>query len=167
VSDTIQGNDDLTKQIQEKQEEELSYIKEASNASDERTKYLAKKNKYIIAFDDGSKRTLTRKPLSNKKNREIDDLRTAFANIRYIDPEKPVKVGDKEFTSVGAIVYEAFLKTAEYCLGLTAEEYDNAIAEDDDDLIEQDIWGTRSVLLACLVKAVHGQAYFHKPSKTS
>ena len=129
--------------------------------------YLAKKNKFGIAFDDGSTRFVDRKPLSNKKNREIDDLRTAFATIVTIDPEKPVKIGDYSFTSVNDIVYTAFQKTAEYCLGLTEKEYDEAITEDYDEYIEKDVWGTRSIILACLVKAVHGQAYFHPPSKSS
>ena len=163
----VQGTDDLTKQILEKQNQELSYMREASKASDERTKYLAKKNSYTIVFDDGTRKTVNRKGLSNKKNREIDDLRTAFATTTKIDPEKPLKVAGYEFISVGDIVFTAFQKTAEYCLGLTAEEYDEAIAEDEDELIKDDVWGTRSIILACLVRAVHGQAYFHQPSKSS
>ena len=163
----IQGTDELSKQILEKQSQELSYMTEASKASDERTKYLAKKNSYTIVFDDGTRRTVQRKGLSNKKNKEIDDLRTAFALTNRIDPDKPLKVAGYEFTSVGDIVFTAFQKTAEYCLGLTAEEYDNAIAEDDEELVKEDVWGTRSIILACLVRAVHGLAYFHNPSKSS
>lgn len=163
----VKGTDELSKQIIEKQNKELSYMKEASNASDERTKYLAKKNQYKIAFEDGTIKTVNRKPLSNRKNKEIDDLRSAFATITYIDPEKPVKIAGYEFASVGDIVFKAFQKTAEYCLGLTESEYDEAIAEDDDEFIKNDVWGTRSIVIACLVRAVHGQAYFHQPSKSS
>ena len=121
----VQGVDDLSKQILEKQSQELSYMTEATQASEERTKYLAKKNSYTIAFDNGTKQTFPRKGLSNKKSREIDELRTAFATITHIDPEKPLKIQNYTFTTIGDVVYTAFQKTLEYCLGLTPEQFDD------------------------------------------
>jgi hypothetical protein len=72
-------NDDLKNEIKDAQEKEISYILEASQIDDKRSKYLAKLNDYKIAFEDGSIDTFKRKPLSSKKTKEIDDLRSAFA----------------------------------------------------------------------------------------
>lgn len=141
---------------------------EASQADDKRTKYLAKKNEYNIMFDDGHTEIFKRKPLSSRKNKEIDDLRSAFINNRFgrnnkDDSNNKIIVSGREFETQNDILFEAYNLTAQYCLGMTSDQYDNAIWEDDPDLINQDIFGLRSVLTACLIRAVHGIAYFRPP----
>ena len=167
VADSSSTPEEISKQIKEEQAKELSYIVEAGSAADLRIKYLAKKNEYKIALDDGSKRTVRRQPLSARKNKEIEDFRTGFTNNRNVSEQNPIKIGDKEFTNRSDILFEAYVKTAEYCLGLSKNDYDSAIWEDDDILVQEDIWGIRSIVEACLLRAVHGQAHFHNPSKTS
>jgi hypothetical protein len=155
----------LDQAIKKEQEREMSYIMEAQQADDKRTKYLAKKSEYKIAFEDGSETVFKRKPLSSKKNKEIDDLRLAyFAHRLDRNIFQKVKVRDKEFSNLNDILEAAYKKTAEYCLGLTEEQYDNAIWEDDLDYMQKkDIYGLKSVITACLLRAVHGVAYFHQP----
>lgn len=155
----------ITQSIKEEQEKEVSYVLEASQADDKRSKYLAKKNEYKIMFDDGHEETFKRIPLSSKKNKEIDDLRTAFTSTRFdtSSNNKKVKVAGKEYESASDVLYEAFRRTAQYCLGMTSEQYDSAIWEDDIEYVNRDIYGLRSVLGACLLRAVHGIAYFRQP----
>ena len=157
----------LNKAIKEEQAKELSYILEAGSASAERIKYLAKKNKYKIALDNGSKKTVTRIPLSARKNKEIEDIRTAFATNRFVTKDNPVKIGSKTFTNRSDILFEAYKKTAEYCLNISEKEYETVIWEDFDEYIEEDVWGLRSIVEACLLRAVHGIAHFRQPSKSS
>lgn len=154
--------DQLSQDIKKQQEKEISYVLEASQADDKRSKYLAKKNEYIIVFDDGSEETFKRKPLSSRKNKEIDDLRSAFL-AHKTDFNSKIKVGDQSFDNINDVLYEAFRRTAMYCLGMKAEQYDIAIWEDDPELVKRDVYGLRSVLAACLLRAVHGIAYFHQP----
>lgn len=156
--------------IKEEQKKELSYILEASQADDKRTKYLAKKNEYIIMFDDGHTETFKRKPLSSKKNKEIDDLRSAFINNRFgrssnssSKDDSKIVINGKEFQTQNDVLFEAYSLTAQYCLGMTSDQYDSGIWEDDPELMAQGIFGLRSVLTACLLRAVHGIAYFHPP----
>lgn len=152
-------------EIKEEQQKELSYIMEASQADDKRTKYLAKKNEYRILFDDGHEETFKRKPLSSKKNKDIDDLRSAFINNRFGKNKDGTKiiVNGREFETQNDVLFEAYRLTAEYCLGMTADQYDSGIWEDDPEWMEKDIYGLRSVLTACLLRAVHGIAYFRPP----
>jgi hypothetical protein len=162
----------LIQEIQEEKEEQLSYILDASKASKQRLEYLAKKNEYNVQFDDGSVRTIKRKPLSAKKNKEIEDLRAAFSSSRKYENEfeekgKKIKVNEQEFNNRSDILFEAYKKTAMYCLGLTEQEYDSLIWEDIEELEEKDIFGIKSIVEACLMRTVHGIAYFHQPSKTS
>jgi hypothetical protein len=163
MSETDKVTDDELKQtIKDTQDKEISYILEASQIDDKRSKYLAKKNEYKIIFEDGKEETFKRKPLTSKKNKEIDDLRSAFASNR-LETKTKVKVNGKEFDNIQDVLYEAFKKTAEYCLGLTADQYDSGIWEDDPEYMKKDIYGLRSVLGACLLRAVHGVAYFPQP----
>ena len=157
-----QTDDQLTKTIKEEQQKEVSYVLEASQTDDKRSKYLAKKSEYKVIFDDGKEKTFKRKPLSSRKNKEIDDLRTAFISNK-LDSTKKIKVADQQFDTVNDVLYEAFKRTAEYCLGMTSDQYDSAIWEDDPEYMEKDIFGLRSVLGACLLRAVHGVAYFPQP----
>lgn len=156
-------------EIRNSQQKELSYILEASQADDKRTKYLAKKNEYTIMFDDGHTETFKRKPLSSRKNKEIDDLRSAFINNRFgknnnkDDFTNKIIVNGREFETQNDVLFEAYSLTAQYCLGMTPDEYDSGIWEDDPELMAQGIFGLRSVLTACLLRAVHGIAYFHPP----
>jgi hypothetical protein len=115
-------------------------------------------------FDDGHSKPFKRKPLSSKKNKEIDDLRTGFTSNRF-NPKEKVIVNDQEFKDANDVLYEAMVKTAEYCLGMTRQEYDFAIWEDDQELMDKDIYGLRSILTSCLLRAVHGVAYFPQASK--
>jgi hypothetical protein len=156
--------DELDQTIKEEQQKEVSYILEATQADQKISKYLAKKSEYKIIFDDGKELTFKRKPLSSKKNREIDDLRTAYTANR-LNPNKPITINGQEFKDANEALYEAFVKTAEYCLGLTRKQYDSAIWEDFPEYMDNDIYGLRSIIAACLLRAVHGVAYFPQLSK--
>ena len=154
-------NDQLNQDIKASQEKEVSYILEASQADDKRSKYLAKKNEYKVAFDDGSEQTFKRKPLSSRKNKEIDDLRTAFtttARSSESSSTKKIKVAGKEYDNPNDVLYEAFKRTA-----MPGDQFESAIWEDDPEYVTKDIYGLRSVLGACLLRAVHGIAYFRQP----
>lgn len=155
-----QVNDELTQEIKQEQEKELSYIMEVSQVSEQRTKYLAKKNEYKIMFDNGKSETFTRKPLSSRKNREIDELRAKFTT-----KDTDIKVNGKVFADGNAVLHEAYRKTAEYCLGLTDEQYDSAIWEDFPEYMDKDIYGLQDILIACWIRNIHGVAYFPQASK--
>lgn len=170
-NNSITKEEQITKDIKAEQEKEISYVLEASQADDKRTKYLAKKNEYNIMFDDGHEETFKRKPLSSKKNKEIDDLRSSFTNNRFSrikdgssGGKEKIMVNGREFETQNDVLFEAFRLTAQYCLGMTSDQYDDAIWEDDEEYIkEKNIYGLRSVLIACLLRAVHGIAYFRPP----
>ena len=156
--------DELSKNIQEQREREISYIIETQQTDEKRNKYLAKKNEYNILFEDGKVKTFKRRPLGTKKNKEIDDLRIAYFNNRE-RTDKITALG-VEYETPNDVLYEAFKRTAMYCLGMTSEEYDQSIWEDDQDYMrDKDVFGLRSILAACLLRAVHGVAYFPPPSK--
>lgn len=161
-TDNNKQDDELKQSIKESQDKEISYILEASQIDDKRSKYLAKLNEYKIAFEDGSSNTFKRKPLSSKKNKEIDDLRSAFAAHR-LDTKGKIKVNGVDYDNIQDVLYDAFRKTAIYCLGMTSDQYDSGIWEDDKDYIDKGIYGLRSVLGACLLRAVHGTVYFPQP----
>src|SRR5688572_29981573 len=91
-----QSDDELKQTIKDNQEKQISYVLEASQIDDKRSKFLAKLNEYKIAFEDGSTDTFKRKPLSSRKNKEIDDLRSAFASHRG-DIKSTIKVNGQEF----------------------------------------------------------------------
>jgi hypothetical protein len=158
-----QSLDELKDSIKEEQQKEISYILETSQIDDKRSKFLAKQNQYKIIFDDGKTQTFKRKPLSSRKNKEIDDLRSSFvANQRMARGEK-VKINGKTFESTNDLLFEAYKLTAIYCLGMTEEQYDSGIWEDDPEYMDKGIYGLRSILTACLLRAVHGVAYFPQP----
>lgn len=165
--DNPEPEDEITKQIREEQDAELSYTRESSKASSERSKYLAKQNSYTIMMGNGQPKTVKRMPLSAKRNKEIEDLRSAFMTYKDTSEDKPITINGKEFKSRSDILFEAYKKTANYCLGLTDEEHDDAIWEDDDEYVKKGIFGTRSIIEGCLLRAVHGIAHFSQPSKTS
>jgi len=144
------------------QHKELSYIMEVGKINEQRSKYLAKKNQFKIAFEDGKDETFTRKPLSAKKNREIDELRSNFTG-----GTKNIKVNGKTYPDGNAVLHECYKKTAEYCLGLTADQYDSAIWEDFPEYMDRDIYGLQSILISCWMRSIHGVAYFPQASKTS
>jgi hypothetical protein len=159
------NDDQIGQAIKEEKQKEISYIMEASQIDDKRSKYLAKKNEYKVLFEDGKVKTFKRKPLSVRKNKEIDDLRSVFLiNMRDSESRsQKIKVAGAEFDNVNDVLFEAFRRTALYCLGIEGDEYDNAIWEDDPDYMKKDVYGLRSVLAACLLRAVHGVAYFPQP----
>jgi len=70
--------DELKESIKEEQQKEISYILETSQVDDKRSKFLAKQNQYKVIFDNGKEDTFKRKPLSSRKNKEIDDLRSSL-----------------------------------------------------------------------------------------
>lgn len=158
------SKDQLKDAIKDEQKKEVSYILEASQADDKRSKFLAKQSEYKILFDDGEVRTFKRKPLSIRQNKEIDDLRSAFLNHKF-DKEKNsvLKMGKLIFTNNNDILFEAFKRTAVYCLGIPDKDYDSAIWEDDIEYMKKGVYGMRSILGACLLRAVHGVAYFQQP----
>jgi hypothetical protein len=155
--------DELSQSIKEQQELETSYILEVSKTDEQRSKYLAKKNDFNVLFEDGKTVNFKRKPLGTKKNKEIDDLRIAYFNNRN-SKDKITALG-KEYDTANDVLYEAFKKTAMYCLGMTEKQYDESIWEDDQEWMPKDVFGLRSILAACLLRAVHGVAYFPQPSK--
>lgn len=183
MSETINNNNNndstnnnqqeqIIQEIQEEKQEQLSYILDASKASKQRLEYLAKKNEYKIQFDDGSIRTVKRKPLSAKRNKEIEDLRSAFSSSRKYEDEyeekgQQININGQKFNTRVDILFEAYKKTAIYCLGLTEDEYDSVIWEDDEQLEKDDIFGIKSIVEACLMRTVHGIAYFRQPSKNT
>jgi hypothetical protein len=154
-------------EIREVQEKELTYIMEVGQINDKRTKYLAKKNEYKIMFDDGTEQTFTRKPLSSKKNKEIDELRSGFTSRFNASGglNNKIKIGSRTFDDSMAVLHEAYKKTAEYCLGLKEEQYDSAIWEDFPEYMDKDIYGLQSILVACWIRSIHGVAYFPHASK--
>jgi hypothetical protein len=159
--------DELKDTIKEEQQKEISYILETSQIDDKRSKFLAKQNQYKVILDDGKTHTFKRKPLSVRKNKEIDDLRSAFvASQRSTTPtvlNKEISVNGKTFENTNDMLFEAYRLTAIYCLGMTEEQYDSAIWEDEPDYMDKGIYGLRSILTACLLRAVHGVAYFPQP----
>lgn len=170
-SNNTNNNDHIQEEIQDEQAEQLSYILDASKASKQRLEYLAKKNEYTVQFDNGKTKTIKRKPLSAKKNKEIEDLRSAFSSSRKYEEEferdgKKIIINGQEFNSRVDILFEAYKKTSEYALGLKPEEYDSIIWEDDEELEKKDIFGIKSIVEACLMRTVHGIAYFRHPSKS-
>lgn len=165
---TITQDEQTTVQeIKQIKNDEISYILETSQTDDKRSKYLAKKNDYKIIFDDGKTQTFKRKPLSSRKNKEIDDLRSAFISNQRSTVStiinKKVNVNGKTFDNANDILFEAYRLTAVYCLGMNDSQYDSAIWEDEPEYMDKGIYGLRSILTACLLRAVHGVAYFPQP----
>jgi hypothetical protein len=164
--------EELIQEIQDEKEQQLGYILDAGKASKQRVEYLAKQNEYKVAFDNGKTRSIKRKPLSAKKNREIEDLRSAFTSSRNYEDEyekagKKFKVSGQEFDNRADILFEAYKKCAIYCLGVTEDEYDSMIWEDDEEQEKKGVFGIKSIIEACMMRSVHGTAYFHPPSKSS
>jgi hypothetical protein len=163
--------DELKDTIKEEQQKEISYILEASQADDKRSKFLAKQNEYKIMFEDGKTQTFKRKPLSARKNKEIDDLRSAFISHQRSTTtttastifNTKIEVNGKTFDNANDILFEAYKVTAEYCLGMTEKQYDSAIWEDEPEYMDKGIYGLRSILTGVLLRAVHGVAYFPQP----
>jgi hypothetical protein len=169
---TITQQEQLIQEIQNEKEEQLGYILEAGKAAKQRVEYLAKQNEYKIAFDDGKTKTVKRKPLSAKKNKEIEDLRSAFTSSKNYEDEyekagKKFTVHGQEFDGRADILFEAYKKCAIYCLGVTEKEYDSMIWEDDEEQEKKGVFGIKSIIEACMMRTVHGIAYFHQPSKSS
>lgn len=160
-----QPDDQISQAIKEEKQKEVSYIMEASQIDDKRSKYLAKLNEYKVIFENGKVQTFKRKPLSVRKNKEIDDLRSVFlSNVRNLQARnQKITVSGREFDNVNEVLYEAFRLTADYCLDLKGKSYDEAIWEDDPEYMKKGIYGIRSILAACLLRAVHGVAYFPQP----
>lgn len=157
-------------EIKQIKNDEVSYILETSRIDDKRSKFLAKKNEYKVIFDDGKEETFKRKPLSSRKNKEIDDLRSSFIiNQRGAGigggttTTTKIKVNGKVFDNANDLLFEAYRLTAIYCLGMTDNQYDSAIWEDEPEYMDKGIYGLRSILTACLLRAVHGVAYFPQP----
>ena len=160
--------DELKESIKEEQQKEISYILETSQVDDKRSKYLAKQNQYKVIFDNGKEDTFKRRPLSSRKNKEIDDLRSSFiTNQRTLGSSNTsgtkIKVNGKAFDNTNDLLFEAYRLTAVYCLGMTDDQYDSAIWEDEPEYMDKGIYGLRSILTACLLRAVHGVAYFPQP----
>ena len=160
--------DELKESIKEEQQKEISYILETSQVDDKRSKFLAKQNQYKVIFDNGKEDTFKRRPLSSRKNKEIDDLRSSFiSNQRTLgggnSAGAKIKVNGKAFDNTNDLLFEAYRLTAVYCLGMTTEQYDSAIWEDEPEYMDKGIYGLRSILTACLLRAVHGVAYFPQP----
>jgi hypothetical protein len=155
--------DELKDTIKEEQQKEISYILETSQIDDKRSKFLAKQNQYKVMLDDGKTQTFKRKPLSSRKNKEIDDLRSSFVTNQRMARGEKVKINGKTFESPNDLLFEAYKLTAMYCLGMTEEQYDSGIWEDDPEYMDKGIYGLRSILTACLLRAVHGVAYFPQP----
>ena len=168
----ITQQQELIQEIQDEKEQQLGYILEAGKASKQRVEYLAKQNEYKIAFDDGKTRTIKRKPLSAKKNKEIEDLRSGFSSSKNYEEEyekegKKFKVSGQEFDTRADILFEAYKKCAMHCLGVTEKEYDSMIWEDDEEQEKKGVFGIKSIIEACMMRSVHGTAYFHQPSKST
>ena len=106
--------------------------------------YLQKQNEFRIEFDGGRTKVFQRQPLSSKRIREIH-------NIQDIS----------ESFSAGRRLLSVYRLCAKYCLNITNDiEFESAIWEDDPDLQSQKIFGLKSVLDACLLRAVHGIVYY-------
>ena len=153
--------DQFKESIKEEQQKEISYILETSRIDDKRSKFLAKKNEYQVIFDDGKVQTFKRKPLSSRKNKEIDDLRSAFISSQrssssssitnILGGGKKTTVNGKEFDNYNDLLFEAYKLTAMYCLGMTEKQYDASIWEDEPEYMDRGIYGLRSILTACLL----------------
>ena len=106
--------------------------------------YLQKQNQFRIEFDGGRTKVFQRQPLSSKRIREIQNIQDVT-----------------ESYSAGRRLLSVYRLCAKYCLGITNDiEFESAIWEDDPDLQSQKIFGLKSVLDACLLRAVHGIAYY-------
>jgi hypothetical protein len=104
--------------------------------------YLNKLNEFKIEFDGGIVKRLERKPLSSKNIKEVERIRT-------------------NSTSFNALI-ASYKILALHGLGISKpDEFDSAIWEDDPKLIQSDkIFGLKSVLDACLLRAINGIAYY-------
>lgn len=104
--------------------------------------YLYKINEFKIEFDGGVVKRLDRKPLSSKNIKEIERIRT----------------NSKSFNAL-LISYRIL---ARYGLGISTDnEFDSAIWEDDTELIQKyKVFGLKSVLDACFLRAINGIAYY-------
>ena len=107
--------------------------------------YLQKQNEFKIEFDGGRTKVFQRQPLSSKRIREIQNIQDV-----------------SESFSAGRRLLTVYRLCAKYCLGITNDiEFESAILEDDPDRVQsQKIFGLKSVLDACLLRAVHGIAYY-------
>lgn len=104
--------------------------------------YLQKQNEFRIEFDGGRTKVFQRQPLSSRKIREIQ-------NIQRITE------------SAGRRLLSVYRLCAKHCLDITNDiEFESAIWEDDPDLTNQKIFGLKSVLDACLLRATNGIAYY-------
>ena len=146
-----------------------TYEEEVETATEERLKYLAKKNVYLLQYidDNGNEevREYQRKPLKSKHIQEITMLRNHAAGFGLFGTNRPI-IANKTYTDPNTMVFDAFRLTAKYSLGIEDDkEYDNLVWEDDEDLNKQDIWGLKSVLEATIKRGVRGGAFFTLPSK--
>jgi hypothetical protein len=101
--------------------------------------YLYKKNEFRIEFEGNKARIFQRLPLSSKDLREIQRLQDSNTKV-----------------------FDRYRLSAKYSLGITDPiVFESAIWEDDPYLVkEKDVFGLRSVLDACMMRAIHGIAYF-------
>lgn len=105
--------------------------------------YLNKINEFKIEFDGGIVKILERRPLTSKNIREIQRIRQKSSSF------------DALFISYQLL--------ARYSLDIsTQDEFDSAIWQDDPELIEQKdkVFGLKSVLDACMLRAINGIAYY-------
>lgn len=167
--DNNNKEDKKVEQQKKKQEEPKTYDDEVELATEERLKYLAKKNVYLLKYidDKGNEeiREYQRKPLKTKHIKQITNLRNHAAGFGLFGTNKPV-ISNKTYTDPNTMIFDAFFVTAKYSLGIESEEeYDNLVWEDDQELNKQDIWGLKSVLEASIKRGVRGGAFFTLPSK--
>ena len=157
-------------EIRQEQKKEAAYILEADNANKQIATYLAKKNSYWIQFGDGTKKEFDRKPLTQRQNKEIDKLKHMFLNYYMYKDKKDgtVTFNGSTYSDRIDLLYDGFYKAAvKHTLGLTDEQFEDAYWDDDEKLIQQDIWGLRSVINGITLRNTNGIAYFRQPSKNS
>lgn len=128
--------------------------------------FLVKKESFNIQFDDGSVKIFHRKPLSSKRMKEIEDLSNLFSTFltQFDTKIKGVEFKGKVYHSKTDILFERYRLLAKFALGMSDEQFDEALWEDDPELTKKDIFGLRSILDACIMRTIHGIVYFHQPS---
>lgn len=108
--------------------------------------YLNKLNEFKVEFDGGIVKRLERKPLSSKNIKEVERIRASWSSS----------------SSHFDILFASYRVLARYGLGIsTQDEFDCAIWEDDPELVQKHkVFGLKSVLDACLLRAMNGIAYY-------
>jgi hypothetical protein len=91
---------------------------------------------------------------------ELDAIYTRFKNQSW-------ELDGRKFESAHQFNTYLYQKTLEFCIKMTEEQFNNSGMRGNNELAQNDTWGTKQVAEACIDVEIHTYAYFQKPSKSS